>query len=654
MIWLSTLALAADITPQDAATVASIRGLTVSPSGRVVAYLEQRWDAERDGRVTDIWRTAVVGGTPERLTFSASAEWSLSFSPDSEHLYFLQADEDGETQVFRMSVEGGPAVPITAAPKGVREYSLAGRSLWYTTGAEQPRGDEFSGLRSAHSTVEYGHDPARTTALHRLDLDTFRDATVLSGQRAIYDLEVSPDGAMVAMLSAPDQPLIWREGYSEVEILVSETGERYTLPAMMWREQAPSPYGWLGGLSWNDGGDKLAFDVGFDGYSPMLFVAEFDDGAHVQTTPYAVAEPYTHVGDNAWWGNTLCYTASDRARLRLVCQQDDGRSMTLTPQDDAVVWGWQPAGRDVVVLMARSDALADLYTLRDRRLRPLTHANPQADGWTMPQSRIVSWTAPDGTTVEGMLWLPADHDGDSPLPTIVHLHGGPTWSTHVGFPGVDLAVYPAKGWAVFSPNYRGSIGYGDAFLVELVGRENDVEVADILAGVDHLVEAGIADPDKLAVMGWSNGGYLTNCLISKTDRFKAASSGAGVFDQTLQWAMEDTPGHVVNYMKGLPWEQPEAVQAASPLFAADQITTPTLIHVGERDPRVPAAHSRALFRALSFYLDVPVELMVYPGAGHGLSKLSHRSAKLAWDIAWLEKYVLGIEPGAEMPDDGEE
>ena len=121
MIWLSTLALATDITPQDAATVASIRGLTVSPSGRVVAYLEQRWDAERDGRVTDIWRTAVAGGTPERLTFSASAEWSLSFSPDSEHLYFLQADEDGETQVFRMSVEGGPAVPITAAPKGVNE-----------------------------------------------------------------------------------------------------------------------------------------------------------------------------------------------------------------------------------------------------------------------------------------------------------------------------------------------------------------------------------------------------------------------------------------------------------------------------------------------------------------------------------------------------
>ena len=168
-------------------------------------------------------------------------------------------------------------------------------------------------------------------------------------------------------------------------------------------------------------------------------------------------------------------------------------------------------------------------------------------------------------------------------------------------------------------------------------------MADILAGVDHVVAEGIADPERLAVMGWSNGGYLTNCLISGSDRFRAASSGAGVFDQTLQWATEDTPGHVVNFMEGLPWEQPEEVLAASPLFAADNIKTPTLIHVGEHDPRVPAAHARALFQALHVYLDVPSELLVYPGEGHGLGKWSHRKAKLAWDVAWFEEHVPGFE-----------
>jgi dipeptidyl aminopeptidase/acylaminoacyl peptidase len=123
-----------------------------------------------------------------------------------------------------------------------------------------------------------------------------------------------------------------------------------------------------------------------------------------------------------------------------------------------------------------------------------------------------------------------------------------------------------------------------------------------------------------------------------------------VFDQTLQWATEDTPGHVINYMQGLPWEVPDAHLAASPLFSADSISTPTVIHVGEHDPRVPVEHARALYRALHVYLDVPVELLVYPGQGHSLSTPTFRAAKMAWDRAWFDNYVLGIEPGAEEPE----
>jgi dipeptidyl aminopeptidase/acylaminoacyl peptidase len=202
-------------------------------------------------------------------------------------------------------------------------------------------------------------------------------------------------------------------------------------------------------------------------------------------------------------------------------------------------------------------------------------------------------------------------------------------------------LLPAKGYAVFCPNYRGSTGYGDKFLEQLIGRENDIEVADILSGVDALVERGIADPDKLGVSGWSNGGYLTNCLIARTQRFKAASSGAGVFDFALQWGIEDTPGHVINFATGQPWEKPEEYQRGSPLFAADKITTPTLIHVGAGDERVPAAHSRMLYRTLRFYRNVPTELVIYPGEGHGLTKYNHRKAKMEWDLAWYEKYILG-------------
>jgi dipeptidyl aminopeptidase/acylaminoacyl peptidase len=231
---------------------------------------------------------------------------------------------------------------------------------------------------------------------------------------------------------------------------------------------------------------------------------------------------------------------------------------------------------------------------------------------------------------------------------VVELHGGPTDATRyqLQYWIYGRTLLPANGFALLSPNYRGSTGYGDRFLVELVGRENDIDVKDILSGVDAMIERGIADPERLGVMGWSNGGFLTNCLITSTRRFKAASSGAGVIDQVLQWGIEDTPGHVINYMGGrLPWADAEKYREGSPLYRLGEVQTPTLIHVGGDDPRVPAAHSRTLYRALKHYLDVPTELVIYPGEGHGLSTLAHRRAKLEWDLAWFAKYLQG-EPAA--------
>ena len=207
--------------------------------------------------------------------------------------------------------------------------------------------------------------------------------------------------------------------------------------------------------------------------------------------------------------------------------------------------------------------------------------------------------------MEGILELPPEYKtGDGPLPTVVTIHGGPTASSKYEFRYwiYGRTAFAAKGWAVLDPNYRGSTGYGDKFLIDLIENKNNLDVQDILSGVDMLVERGIADPERLSVTGWSNGGYLTNCLIEATDRFKAASSGAGVFDTVMQWSIEDTPGHVVNYSGGLPWESAAKMHASSPLYNVNRVVTPPLIHVGENDARVPAQHSRAVHRALRQYV----------------------------------------------------
>ena len=297
----------------------------------------------------------------------------------------------------------------------------------------------------------------------------------------------------------------------------------------------------------------------------------------------------------------------------------------------------------MAVAMSTTQHPTDIFTVsRSGSYSRLTTANPQIDTWKIPQISIVRWKGADGDTVEGILELPYGHKPGTPLPMVVEIHGGPTAATHYEFRFwiYGRTLMAAKGYALLSVNYHGSTGYGDKFMVDLIGRENEIEVTDILTGVDAMIERGIANPDKLAVMGWSNGGFLTNCLITSTNRFKAASSGAGVIDQVIQWGTEDTPGHVINYMRGTqPWSDPEEYRAGSPLYNLHKVTTPTLIHVGEHDARVPQAHSRTLYRALRHYLDVPTELIVYPGEGHGLTTYKHRKAKMEWDLAWFERYL---------------
>ena len=296
----------------------------------------------------------------------------------------------------------------------------------------------------------------------------------------------------------------------------------------------------------------------------------------------------------------------------------------------------------MVVTATRTD-LADIYAVGGSgTLRRLTRVNPQVDTWLLPQIEIVTWTSGDGARVQGILELPPGHrPSDGPLPMIVEIHGGPTSATRyeLQFQIYGRTLMASSGYALLSPNYRGSIGYGDRFLTDLIGHENDLDVDDILTGVDAMVERGIADPERLGVMGWSNGGFLTNCLLIRTNRFKAASSGAGVLDQGLQWSAQDTPGHNINFMQGLPWKVADAYRAASPLWNLGAVTTPTLIHVGGNDERVPPVHSRALYRGLRQYLGVPTELVVYPGEEHTLSRSTHRKAKMEWDLAWFAHYL---------------
>ena len=235
------------------------------------------------------------------------------------------------------------------------------------------------------------------------------------------------------------------------------------------------------------------------------------------------------------------------------------------------------------------------------------------------------------------------------MPLLVRIHGGPTWAIPYAleYSWAGPMLFSSHGYAVLSPNYRGSTGYGDKFLTDLIGRENDIDVDDILRGVDAMVERKIADPARLGVFGWSNGGYLTNCVIARTQRFKAASSGAGIADIVLEWGTNDEPAYPLAFMQGYPWTKADAYRKASPIYSFGDVKTPTIFHVGAKDERCPPGNSRMLYRALKEYLKVPTELVVYPGEPHGLGSMKSRRAKMEWDLAWFGRYIMAEKRKAD-------
>ncbi|MCL1059709.1 S9 family peptidase [Shewanella gelidimarina] len=653
-----------DIIIDDFFDIGGMSSVALSPNGKKALWLENRWDKELDKSQRDLWLLDTESGNSKRLTFTNESESSPQWSPDGQHIYFLgkvkqeaaKAPYNGKTQIFRIAVTGGDMQPMTKEVEGVSGFQLShdGKSVYFLATKTVKDKDDWASMRADHSAPKYGHGERKTNPLYQLDLQHFKQQLLIDDDKVVWEFEVNEDGSKIARITTDDNELVRLEGWSDVEIFDTKTKTNNTLADTQWRDQAPSPYGWLLGLNWQENNNQLAFRIDFDGHPGKLFIANAKATEAPSLEVTRSGDVTLNSGDIKWRPNSdeICYRGADHARVKLFCTEIDGDEQGDTRtviNGDMVIgsYSFSQNGKRVAFSHNGLDHFADMFIADANRSRAkaerLSNINPQVESWKLPQISIVSWKAPDGSVVEGILDLPADYKkSDGPLPLVVQIHGGPTSATPYALQhrSYGRSTFTAKGWALLSPNYRGSTGYGDKFLTDLVGKEHDIEVNDIIAGVDHLISDGIVDGDKMAVMGWSNGGYLTNALISTTERFKAASSGAGVFDQRLQWMLEDTPGHVVNFMEGLPWEKPEAYTQGSSLSHVDKIKTPTLIHIGENDQRVPAGHAQGLYRALKHYLNVPVELIVYPGEGHGLSKYQHRKAKMEWDQKWFEHYVL--------------
>ncbi len=651
------------ITVADYFTQADLFGIAYSE--KWIAYTEGRWQESTDDRKTELWIVPTQGGPSRRLTADRASARSLQFDAKGGEVYYLanrkrdgekRPPYDGKAQVWCIATDG-PAVaePLTRVDGGVEAYqiSLDGQSLYYLVHIDRIEHDEF-GLRAKFSKLDYGHGQNRIGQIWKLDLRSRRSEKLIDAGRNIREFSVTRDQKRIAMITTPDDKVVSFEGQSRVDVWTAAAKKIVTLPEEGYRKKVSSPYAWLEHVAWNPIGNKLAFNVIFDGYPAEIFIGDLAGETPATTKmPRPAGVHIRGYGSPiVWFGQDQFYfLAEEKARVRLM---GVNKATSTTPNyftkssGDVVVEQFAlaadtNANYKYAVIMATPTRLPDVSASYAINLERLTNVNPQVSEWKLPQLSVVSWKGAGGQAVEGILELPHDYKKGDKVPLVVEIHGGPTTATYfkLQYWIYGRTLLPSRGYAVFCPNYRGSTGYGDKFTADLIGRENDLDVEDILSGVDALVQRGIADPDKLAVSGWSNGGYLTNCIITKTNRFKAAISGAGIVDAVMEWGANDEPAYTMVFKQGLPWTNPMQYHKASPTYDLGKVRTPTLIHVGANDERCPPAQSRMLYRALKENLNVPAELIVYPGEAHGLSKYRNRQAKLEWDLAWLDRYVLG-------------
>jgi dipeptidyl aminopeptidase/acylaminoacyl peptidase len=623
----------------------------VSPDGHWVAYTVRSVDSEADKNVTHVWMSAWDGSETLQLTFDSESESSPRWSPDGKYLSFVSSrtGKAKGSQVWIMDRRGGEAHQLTDLKNlNLSQYDWAPDSkklLLVLQEKEEPDADEakpgappkppkpividryhFKEDVAGYLSAKRNHIYLFNVESHKLDQITKDDFDETNARW-------SPDGKKIAFTSNQDKDPDRTEN-SDVFVVDPQPGGKA-------RKLTNFPGPDLGRLAWSPDSKLIAYMQGIDPkYSAYqmehLAVVPADGGAaRVLTADFdrPVSEP-AFTPD----GSAILFIAADDRSAYPAKVSVSGGSVERMVGGSFVASTLSSKSGHTALLVSSDESPDEIFALDGGSLRKVTSQNDGVLGeMKLGATEDVTFQSPDGVEVHGLLTKPVGFEAGKKYPMLLRIHGGPNGQNGHAF-SFENQFFAANGYLVLNVNYRGSSGRGEKFQQAIFADWGHKEVIDLLAGVDHVLQMGLADANRLGIGGWSYGGILTDYTIASDNRFKAAISGAGSANQISMYGIDQYVFQYDNEL-GPPWKNPEAwMKVSYPFFHADRIHTPTLFMGGDKDFNVPVVGGEQMYEALKA-LNVPTEMIIYPGEFHGFRRPSFIRDRYQRYLAWYDKYL---------------